>query len=135
MYAEVCDCPKKFLSEFINTNYWITTTGLTYILEKIDTVQQSNAKSIAIYQTKSLPLHQEIIRCNDTQNAEVQRWNNRRRLLLRCFLKVMIWWHHLVKMLIADSKAIGIFFALFRIWIIDATLVLHKIYTAATLRW
>ena len=52
MYAEVCDCPKKFLSEFINTNYWITTTGLTYILEKIDTVQQSNAKSIAIYQSK-----------------------------------------------------------------------------------
>ena len=44
--------PKKFLSEFINTNYWITTTGLTCILEKIDTVQQSNAKSIAIYQTK-----------------------------------------------------------------------------------
>ena len=82
MYAEVCDCPKKFLSEFINTNYWITTTGLTYILEKIDTVQQSNAKSIAIYQTNSLSLCQEIIRCNDAQNAEVQRWSNRRRLLL-----------------------------------------------------
>lgn len=30
------------------------------------------------------------------------------------------------KMLIADNKAISIF-ALFRIWIIDATLVLHKI--------
>ena len=27
----------------------------------------------------------EIIRCNDTQNAEVQRWSNRRRLLLRYF--------------------------------------------------
>lgn len=34
MYAKVCDCPEKFLNEFINTNYWITTTGLTYILEK-----------------------------------------------------------------------------------------------------
>lgn len=31
------------------------------------------------------------------------------------------------KMLIADNKAISVFFALFRIWIIDATLVLHKI--------
>lgn len=42
MYAEACDSPQKFLSEFINTSYWITTTtGLTYILEKIDTVQQS----------------------------------------------------------------------------------------------
>lgn len=49
MYAKVCDCPEKFLNEFINTNYWITTTGLTYILEKIDTVQQSNAKSIELF--------------------------------------------------------------------------------------
>ena len=39
----------------------------------------------------SLPLCQEIISCNDTQNAEVQRWSNRRRLLLMWFWKVMIY--------------------------------------------
>lgn len=36
------------------------------------------------------------------------------------------WWHHLVKMLIADNKAISIF-ALSKISRIDATLTLHKI--------
>ena len=50
---------------------------------------------------------QEIIRCNDAQNAEVQRWSNRRRLLLWHFWKVMIysylriyhnsWWHHFLR--------------------------------------
>ena len=36
------------------------------------------------------------------------------------------WWHHLVKMLIADNKAVSIF-ALFRLLEIDTTLMLHKI--------
>jgi len=36
---------------------------------------------MAIIQSKSLPLHQEIIRWSDAQNAEVQRWSNRRSLL------------------------------------------------------
>lgn len=36
------------------------------------------------------------------------------------------WWHHLVKMLIADNDAVSIF-ALSRLLEIDTTLILHKI--------
>lgn len=43
-----------------------------------------------------------------------------------CDLTLMLLVAPLDKMLIADNKAISVF-ALFRIWIIDATLVLHKI--------
>ena len=36
------------------------------------------------------------------------------------------WWHHFVKMLIADNKAVSIF-TLSRFLEIDTTLILHKI--------
>lgn len=42
-------------------------------------------ENIVVYHWIFVPLPQEIIRFHDTQNAEVRRWSNRRRLLLRRF--------------------------------------------------